>query len=201
MSSGISWPGKVYILYNKEAKRVKVGMTINNVVTTRQRYINRQWWCQKGRCQICGKSFFTINGHIPYHRFMGKECLGSHSLCLERDTLLGQSHLQIQKFLICNKKKEERHFTLDFIRGLRRRITTYKHYQRPFEGSFELKVIFKTMDYDLVEKQTHKLLIKYLDSEAPLGEVYNCSVRIAEKAITTVLSQLNLLDKVIIDRF
>ena len=51
--------GVVYIFENSKAQRVKVGMTINNVVG-RLSDVNDMWLERKVTCQICGGRLVNI---------------------------------------------------------------------------------------------------------------------------------------------
>mgnify|MGYP002623674307 CR=1 FL=1 len=51
---------------------------------------------------------------------------------------------------------------------------------------------FHTLRYDDVEKLAHKYLNKYLDKEAPMGEVFNCSVQKGVEAIKDAMKDLGV---------
>ena len=85
--------GVVYILENSEAKRVKVGMTINDV-KDRLQDVNEKWLGVKATCQICGgRRLLGRDGNIPTHVLSGRRCQGSGSLPFEKDSALAESYL------------------------------------------------------------------------------------------------------------
>src|SRR5437867_11974928 len=85
--------GAVYIVENAKAQRVKVGMTINNVVD-RLGHVNDMWLGRKVTCQVCGGRLVNIGGHVPQHGGTGRVSPGGYALPLERDMALAESHLQ-----------------------------------------------------------------------------------------------------------
>ena len=48
--------------------------------------------------------------------------------------------------------------------------------------------------YAQVEKLAHKYLDKYLVKDAPMGEVFNCSIETGKKAIEDAIKQLEIND-------
>jgi len=54
------------------------------------------------------------------------------------------------------------------------------------------KQAYETKNYQEVEKLSHKYLKDYLDNDAPIGEVFKCSVDIAIKAVEDALKDLHL---------
>ena len=54
------------------------------------------------------------------------------------------------------------------------------------------KQAYETKNYQEVEKLSHKYLKDYIDKDAPIGEVFKCSVDIAIKAVEDVLKDLHL---------
>ena len=86
--------GAVYILENTEAKRVKVGMTINDV-EGRLKDVNDMWLGIKATCQICGgRRFVDQEGFVPTHVVSGRRCQGSKTFPLEKDSAIAEFHLK-----------------------------------------------------------------------------------------------------------
>ena len=54
------------------------------------------------------------------------------------------------------------------------------------------KQAYETKNYQEVEELSHKYLKDYLDNDAPIGEVFKCSVDIAIKAVEDALKDLHL---------
>ena len=63
----------------------------------------------------------------------------------------------------------------------------------PF-SAWKYKQAYETKNYQEVEKLSHKYLKDYKDTDAPIGEVFKCSVDIAIKAIEDALKDLGLFD-------
>jgi hypothetical protein len=60
---------------------------------------------------------------------------------------------------------------------------------------WQYRYSFKTSEFEEVEKLAHKYLNEYLDKEAPIGEVFNCSVDKAINAVEDALKDLDLLEQ------
>lgn len=60
---------------------------------------------------------------------------------------------------------------------------------------WQYRCSFKTSDFVDVEQLAHKYLNEYLDKEAPIGEVFNCSVDKAINAVEDALKDLDLLEQ------
>ena len=60
---------------------------------------------------------------------------------------------------------------------------------------WQYRFSFKTSEFEEVEKLAHKYLNEYLDKEAPIGEVFNCSVDKAINAVEDALKDLDLLEQ------
>ena len=60
---------------------------------------------------------------------------------------------------------------------------------------WQYRCSFKTSEQYEVEQLAHKYLDKYLDKEAPIGEVFNCSVDKAINAVEDALKDLNLFEQ------
>ena len=100
-------PGAVYIFANSKAQRVKVGMTINNVVD-RLSAVNDMWLERRVTCQICGGRLVNVGGHVPEHRGGGKGCPGGNGLPLEKDIALAESHLENMESLLSELSASEK---------------------------------------------------------------------------------------------
>ncbi len=184
--------GAVYIFENSIAQRVKVGMTTNNVIL-RLEDVNDMWLEQKVTCQICGgRRLANYKGFIPRHEVSGRKCPGGNELPLEKDVTLAESHLKSLKSLLNNLSGSEKNSVTRIINNLEKRIEKYR-YHKQLVGKWEFRIAFYTKCAEQVELLSHKKLEKYLDKQAPFGEVFCCSVTIATEAIETVLNQLGLL--------
>ena len=184
--------GAVYILENAKAQRVKVGMTINNVVD-RLSDVNDMWLERKVTCQICGGRLVNIGGHVPQHVVSGRGCPGGNALPLERDMALAESHLENMTNLLSELSGSEKGSVTRRIRTLAKRIGLYRRYERTV-GVWQLSAAFYTECAEQVELLSHEILAERLDEEAPFGEVFCCSVSEAAAAVETALSQLGLLE-------
>ena len=58
---------------------------------------------------------------------------------------------------------------------------------------WQYKCSYQTYKYEEVEKLAHKYLNEYLDKNAPIGEVFDCSLDIAINAVEDALKDLELL--------
>ncbi len=184
--------GAVYILENTKAQRVKVGMTINNVVD-RLGHVNDMWLGRKVTCQICSGRLVNIGGHVPQHGGSGRDCQGGNALPLERDVALAESHLENMTNLLSELSGSEKGSVTRKIRTLAKRIGLYRRYERT-AGVWQLGAVFYTECAERVELLSHEILAERLDREAPFGEVFCCSVSEATQAVETALSQLGLFD-------
>jgi rubrerythrin len=190
--------GFVYILENKEADRVKVGVTVNQPAE-RLKVVNQMWTRFRATCQICGgRRLVNIrDGLIPKHAGSGKHhtanryCAGSLHPPLERDTSVAKSYLNDLKKHRVNSNGTEKGSLTRMINNIEKRIDLYSDLNMPI-GKWCLKVVFTTNEADLVEQLTHKLLDKQLDKKALFGEVFCCSVESATKAVEKTLNNLSL---------
>ena len=183
--------GFVDILENSIAKRVKVGMTINNVVG-RLCDVNDMWLERKVTCQICGGRLVNIAGRVPQHVVSGKGCPGSNAMPLERDLALAKSYLESMKNRLGELSGSEKGSIVRKVRTLEKRTELYRNHDRP-EGTWQFSAAFYTECAEQVELLSHGILAVRLDKLAPFGEVFCCSVLEATEAIETALSQLGLL--------
>jgi hypothetical protein len=185
-------PGYVYILENRLAKRVKVGMTTNNI-SGRIEDVNFMWLGLKVTCQICGgRRLINDIGLIPTHVLSGQKCPGSDSPPLEKEVALAEKHLlrlmeQLHKLVGSEKGSVARK-----IKTLKKRISFY---QTPtlFLGEWKLSIAYYTKSAERVELLTHEILAKDIDIEAPFGEVFRCSPTEAVRAVEDALNKLGLL--------
>jgi hypothetical protein len=91
--------GAVYVFENPEAKRVKVGMTINRVAD-RLQSVNDVWLGRSVTCQVCGTRRLAggrdrvrrrVRISMPQHPSQhGRPCPGSNALPLEQDVSLAE---------------------------------------------------------------------------------------------------------------
>ena len=62
---------------------------------------------------------------------------------------------------------------------------------------WEYHQAYETKNYEEVEKLSHKYLEDYIDQDAHIGEVFNCSLEKAINVVEDVLRELELFDEVI----
>lgn len=183
--------GAVYILENSEAQRVKVGMTIN-AIEGRLEDINFMWNQKRATCQICGRRrLVDSNGHIPKHVITGASCSGGGYLPLEKDTSLAELHLhelRIHADLLMGNEKAS---AVRKCNSLEKRIGLYRGIGEPV-GKWRCNTVFYTESAEKVELLTHRFLERTLDTGAPFGEVFSCSVIEATVAVEAALAELGL---------
>lgn len=184
--------GLVYILENEEAKRVKVGMTINRV-EERLEDVNNMWLGIKGTCQICGgRRLVNHEGFIPKHMVSGIRCLGSSLLPFEKDSSIAISYLIELKNNHGVLRGSSQNSNSKRINGLEERIRRFQALNKLL-GVWKVNTVYKTNSAEDVELRSHEILSDYLDNDVPFGEVFICSVAEATNAVELVLDQLDLL--------
>ena len=181
----------VYVLYNSEAGRSKVGITINSP-SDRLRTFNYLWSGITGTCQICGgRRDVDTCGFIPKHIVSGRRCHGSNFLPLEKNQKLAASYVNEMKASYESSNAVGRSSLARRIKKLEQRIEKFKSFKR-FPGFWRIHAVYETGAAETVEKLTHKNLSNCLDDEVPFGEVFNCSGAEASKAVEEVLMSLGL---------
>jgi len=188
--------GAVYILENKLAQRVKVGMTINDVAL-RLRDANDMWLEQKLTCQICGGrrlAKITAFGPrlVPRHAVSGTQCPGSNALPLERDRTLAMSQVEYLKVRLREVSGNEKASVMRRLKALEERIMLRGQHSRAV-GVWQIGTVFYTECAEQVELLSHEFLKERLDKVAPFGEVFCCSMPEAIEAVEGALNQLGLL--------
>ncbi len=193
--------GAVYILENPESQRVKVGMTINNIVD-RLSAINDMWLERTITCQVCGVRILKTGKYVsPHdkqkgsvHQYdpIGEGCPGGNELPIERDVALAEAHLEDLKNRHDELSGAEKGSNTKRIKTLEKRIEKYRHYTGPV-GEWQFKIAFYTECVERVEKLSHEILHEYLDEQAPFGEVFYCTMSVAIEAVEAALSELGLL--------
>lgn len=183
--------GAVYILENIEAQRVKIGMTINQVID-RLSDINDKWTERKGTCQICGVRLVVKNGNFPKHVLSGIICSGGNRFPLEADVSLAETHMTSLQSKLQQVSGSEKGSISRKIKTLERRIEQYRHHCRPI-GSWRISTVFYTERAEQIELLAHEFLADHLDRTAPIGEVFSCSALKATEAVETALRKLDLL--------
>jgi hypothetical protein len=188
--------GAVYILENQTAKRVKIGMTINDVAG-RLRAANDMWLEHKVTCQICGgRRLAELNGlgprHVPRHVVSGKHCPGSNALPLEADVTLAKSHVENLKVRLSGISGSEKASVARRLNTLEERIVLRRQHTRAL-GVWQVGEVFYTECAEQVELLSHGFLKERLDKAAPFGEVFSCTPFEARAAVENALNQLGLL--------
>lgn len=185
--------GAVYIFENPTAKRVKVGLTRNtHDIAGRLNDLNDIWLERKVRCQICGTRIVRLGFLIPQHVISGVECPGGNALPFEQDVSLAESHLQAMKMHVQGLTGSQKGSISKIIKTLETRIEFYTNHQ-PRVGKWKFSVAYITQNADKVEALSHSILADYHDKNAPIGEVFSCSVLVATEAIEKALNKLDLL--------
>lgn len=185
--------GAVYIFENPKAQRVKVGVTVNDVVH-RLRAINQVWLERKVTCQICGARFLDRReGQVPEHGGSVPGCPGGGKLALEKDVAVAESYLENMKRDLSELSGSKKGSVARRIKTLAKRIELYRDYEG-IVGSWRLSTTFYTESAGRVESLAHEILAEHLDREAPVGEVFCCSVSVATEAVESALRRLGLLD-------
>lgn len=183
--------GAVYVLENPAAQRIKVGMTINDVLL-RLESVNDMWLERKVTCQVCGGRRMVANqGLIPTHVVSGLSCPGGNALPLEKDVGLAQTYLESMKNRISELSGSEKGTFTRRIQTTAKRIELYRHYKQPV-GTWQVRTIFYTKSAEQVELLSHEILAEHLDRSAPFGEVFSCSALQATHAVEAALNRLKL---------
>jgi len=198
----------VYILENKVAQRVKVGTT-NNTTQERLRAIRANWHGLSATCQVCGtRRDITGNARfnhedcrmtivIPKHPNKGThathphspfKCLGSGAPPLEVDTSLAERYLSDLRANHSSLSGSERSSNTKLINALETRIGRYKGMGQA-EGDWVIAREFRGSGEN-VERLAHEILKDALDTDAPIGEVFKCSVAEAVSAVEEAIGRL-----------
>ena len=189
--------GAVYIFENIEARRVKVGITINpNQVKRnegRLKDANDIWFERVGKCQICGTRLeINSQGLLSEHLISGRKCIASNCPPLELSTSVAESYLLELREQHESLSGSEKGSCTKKIKTLERRIEQYSNKARKV-GRWELRVLYYQSSPAALEKEAHKILDEYLDHNAPMGEIFSCSVSKAKEAIESVLTDWDIL--------
>lgn len=178
----------VYILENTDAKRIKIGATVNHP-NDRLLDITRMWHATKGRCQICLSWRMLTNGRMPNHVLSMNHCVGSGELPLEYSTQLAEKQLIDLQGRIPWVSGSELNFAIKRIKNLQKIIRNYK--ENPIRhGSWFLRASFKIDSAYLVEEYIHSLLAAHLDTDMPFGEVFSCPAEEAIDLIKETISRI-----------
>lgn len=189
--------GAVYVFVNSKAQRVKVGLTTNtHNISSRLNDVNDIWLERKVKCQICGTRSIRFGFLVPPHVVSGTSCLGGNALPLEYDVSLAESHLQQLKRLAHGLSGTQKGSATRKINTLERRVELYRNYQ-PKVGHWQFSSAFITKHVEQVESLSHELLAEYIDTKAPIGEIFCCSISVATEAVEEALRNLGLLNSAI----
>ena len=152
----------VYIFENIEAKRVKVGMSINSG-EDRLKTINDMWSERLVTCQICAGRRLNAGGIIPQHENSGgflprnrhRKCSGGNELPLEKDISIAEYLLNALKSKQKEHSASEKNSLTRMVNNLEKRIGKYRCYKTPV-GNWKCGVIYHTKYSEEVEKKhTH----------------------------------------------
>jgi hypothetical protein len=122
-------------------------------------------------------------------------CEGGNALPLERDVSISKSYLKTLEKRYTRLTGIEKGTVARNIKTQKRRLEIFDH-RTPPSGIFYLNTVCYTDFAEKVEKAAHKYLHKYLDDNAPMGEVFSCSVAKATLAVELALADLGLLSAV-----
>jgi hypothetical protein len=192
--------GAVYVLENRDAQRVKVGMTAIGVndVADRLRDVNDMWLERKVTCQICAGRLVNVGGRVPRHVKSGLGCPGGDALPLEKTVALAELHRDAMQHRLSELSGVENASAIRIINTLQKRIEKFRHRIRPVgEWQFSVAFYLYTDGVAAVESLSHKILAQHLDGLAPFGEVFCCSVTEATEAVESALGQLGLIDSAV----
>lgn len=188
----------VYIFQNVRACRVKIGATTNDVYL-RLKDVDRLWSGKKPTCQICGgRRLADRDGFFPKHVVSGRSCPGGEKLPLEKDVSIAEAHLGILRQALPKLSGSQKGSATREVKSLEKRIRQFRNFKHP-EGIWQFGVAYYTESAGHIESLSHEILSRYLDTQAPLGEVFCCSLAEATEAVEAALSQMGLLDQVWIE--
>ena len=200
----------VYILENKLAQRIKVGTT-TNTTQERLRAIRANWQGLSATCQVCGTrrditgnsrfnyQDFHMSNVMPKHPSNGShathpdsrlKCLGSGASPLETETSLAEQYLGELKANHSALSGSEKSSNTKMIKTLEARIGRYKALGQA-EGAWVIAREFQGYGEN-IERIAHEILKNALDKEAPIGEVFKCSVDEAVRAVEEAIRLHNL---------
>jgi hypothetical protein len=78
------------------------------------------------------------------------------------------------------------------INTIEERIRLRRQHSRAV-GTWKIGTVSYTECAEQVELLSHKFIAEYLDRTAPYGEVFSCSMLVAQEAVERALKQLGLL--------
>lgn len=188
--------GVVYIFINHEASLLKIGMS-TCASKNRLIEINQMWLGTKGTCQICRiRLRLNLKRRIPDHVKSGRKCEGGNEQPLERDQTLALRLLENLKLQHRHLEGFEKVANTRRIKGLQTNIRSLQNIGKRV-GVWKLQEEFLCSEPRQVEKHVHKKLKKFEYNNMPFGEVFNCSLETARKAVVDALDSLDSLP----DRF
>ena len=166
-------------------------------VDERLRDVHDKWRGLKITCQICGgRRLPSRSWLMPKHTVSGRHCAGEDKLPLEKDCGIAKSYLDDLKSELVKSSGAEKSSIARKINALERRIAFYSDYVKP-PGSWNICITYRTDCAEQVEQLSHEILAQFLDKDAPIGEVFSCSVSQASDAIESALGRLDLSKSVI----
>ena len=128
------------------------------------------------------------NGTHATHPDSHFKCLGSGAPPLELDTSLAEQYLCDRKTNHSSLLGTEKSSRTKMINTLEARIGRYKALGRS-EGDWVIAREFKGSGEN-VERLAHEILKDALDTDAPIGEVFKCSVGEAVSAVEEAIGRL-----------
>ena len=183
----------VYILENINAKRIKIGATVNHP-EDRLLDINRMWKAIKGRCQICLCWRMLTDGRMPNHVLSMNHCAGSGQLPLEYSTKLAKEQLLDLQGQIPWLSGSDLNYASKRIKNLQKILQNYN--ENPTRsGSWVLRAMFKIDFAYAIEEIIHRQFAAYLDQSAPFGEVFDYPAQGAIESIENAIEQFKPRDK------
>ena len=118
-------------------------------------------------------------------------CAGTHEQPLKQSSHVAQKHLAALKDRVGGLTGVRKGSITRMITTLERRIAAPRHHDNS-SGLWQVHTTYVTESAERVERIAHSLLSEVLDHEAPIGEVFRCSVSQAVAAVEKALSQLGL---------
>lgn len=176
----------IYILENKDVKRIKIGATVNHP-DDRLLDISRMWRAIKGRCQICLGWRLLVDGRMPNH----VHCHGSGELPFEYSTQLAEEQLVDMQGRLPWIKGSDLNFATKRIKNLQKIIGSYKKNPKRI-GTWNLLTAYKVDFAYIVEERVHQILAAHLDKDAPFGEVFSCSTEEAIRVIENTIAKVKV---------
>ena len=130
------------------------------------------------------------NGSHATHPDSRLKRLGSRASPLETETSLAEQYLDELKAKNLSLSGCEKSSNTKMIKTLEARIDRYKALGQP-KGDLVIAGEFQGYGEN-IERTAHEILKNALDTKAPIGEVFNCSVAKAARSVEEAIRRHNL---------